>query len=179
MISFASQSDFDRMARAVRGYEGMPRDNRARPNPANSIYPPSSYLIPIQVSVDGGVAGSMASSTSCTWTYSLYDLSGTALKDSAGNNINTQTPAVTRFANCAYDRPANLSPALAWRDSTGTLKLYHVAGEKPTGATVTLASTVGFNSTTGAWYYKNTSIFVLDKGTEGSETDYVTGAGCP
>ncbi|HZL38016.1 MAG TPA: hypothetical protein VFC78_22060 [Tepidisphaeraceae bacterium] len=175
-VKFASQSDFDRMARATRAYEAAPRDNRARPNPANSIFQ-ANFLIPIQAKVDGGVAGSLASSTNCSWTYSLFDLTGTALLDSGGSAITGQTPAVTRYHECAYDRPADYSAACAWRDTSGVLHLYHVAQEKPTGAQVTVITTVGF-SAGGSWFYKNTPMLVLDSGTESAETDYVTGAGC-
>jgi hypothetical protein len=135
------------------------------------------WMFPVQVSVDGGVAGSLTSSQNCTLTYSLFDIYGNALKDSSGTAITTQTPDVPRFPTCKYNTPSANSPGLAYRDSAGTVHLYAVAQEIPATATVNTTTTVSYSG--GAWQYSTTPILVLDKGNEGSPITYVTGSGCP
>ncbi|QOV90881.1 hypothetical protein [Humisphaera borealis] len=95
---------------------------------SNSIeVPPGTF--PCLASVDGGKAGSPTET--CTLTYKLFDQTGQPLKFASGDLVKEQIPAVSRFATCEYVSPPDLSPALAYRDVEGTIKLWAVGKEIP------------------------------------------------
>jgi hypothetical protein len=133
----------------------------------------------VQVTNDGGVAGSMATSTSCSLTYKIADTSGTQIKNPDGSDATGLTPDVPRYSNCKYDIPTAGSPGIAYRDGSWVWHLLWAVREKPTGATVNPPTTLGYDSGTFQWQYKATSCLVLDKANEDSSwTPFVTGEKC-
>ena len=81
----------------------------------------SESLRAVLVTKDGGSAGS--SSTNCTFTYTVKDLSGLAL----GSGL---TPKRPRYANTEYYQPATDSYGLAFI-ANNTLNLYEAIEERP------------------------------------------------
>lgn len=149
----------------------------SRQNPVQRVYILAPVLgsaaFPVRVKKDGGVAGSMASSTSCTFTYSLFDLAGNALKDSGGTAITGKTPDAPRYSNCAYTAPADLTIGLAYTDENGQIQLMWAVKERVTTATISVYEDSIDGS--GNLIKTPTPILVLDKGVAGSPTTIVPG----
>jgi|SRR5579884_1187950 len=73
-VKFANVDDFRRMARAVKGFEALQRDNAGRPNPVNSIGAGRKSFFPVTLSSPSGSAGSNGPPpTAASLTYTMTD----------------------------------------------------------------------------------------------------------
>jgi hypothetical protein len=140
-------------------------DHSMRPIYAGDTVPDG--FIPVQVTVDGGVAGSMATSTSCNLTYKLYDMFGNAIPGATG-----LTPDVYRVPNCAYHQPADNSPGIAYIDHTGAWHLYDAAQERIPGTTINVVTSMALDGSNNL-QQTTTPLLVLDKGTANTPTTIV------
>jgi hypothetical protein len=135
--------------------------------------PPGAFMV--QCTKDGGVAGSMTSSASCTFTYALKDNFGITIAGATG-----LTPKRTRYSNCAYDLPPADSWGLAFYDGSGAIQLADVFAEKPTGTILNSITSYQIDGATYKYQYKKTAALVLDKANEDTSwTDAITGEPCP
>lgn len=98
-------------------------------NPVFEMEVTPQGVFPVNVTKDGGYAGSMNDGQTCNFTYTVDAMDGTEL----GTFVTPDTP---RVPNCKYNTPADDSPGIAYYDGT-TLHLYSVAQEIPTCAVVT------------------------------------------
>jgi hypothetical protein len=130
-------------------------------------------MFPVKCTKDGGSAGSMNSGTTCSFTYSLKDVFGHSIDSATG-----LTPAVTRYANCKYDTPADDSPGIAFYDGSGNIKLYSVAQEKPTGSVVTNITDIQVVDASHIIQVKTQDQLVLDNKDKSGWTTIYTGSTC-
>jgi len=88
---------------------------------------------PVTVTKDGGVAGSY--SASCTFTYTIKNLSGVTIATGL-------TPNIPRFTNVEYAQPSANSPGMAYFTGAGAIALYSAAQEIPVTDLVTLSTKI-------------------------------------
>ncbi|HWE95760.1 MAG TPA: hypothetical protein VG269_17480 [Tepidisphaeraceae bacterium] len=140
----------------------------------NNIYQfkTPAEIFPVKVSVSGGIAGSMSAGTTCSFTYTVYDETGT---DVIASSL---TPDVTRYSNCQYITPSAKSPGIAYCDSGGTVHLYSVAQERPTGTVVTNITDFQVVDGSQQLQVKTQTQLVLDAGTKSGWTTIYTGSTC-
>jgi hypothetical protein len=136
----------------------------------NQLPPP---MFPVKVTNDGGVAGSMASGTSCTLTYTVKDITGTTTL------ATTQTPDAKRYTSCAYNICGANSPGLAYLDSAGAIHLYSVAQETPVGSIVTNITDIQVVDASQLIQIKTQNQLVLDSASKSAFTTIYTGSTCP
>jgi hypothetical protein len=127
-------------------------------------------LFPVLVAKDGGGAGD--ASTDCSFTYTVKDLAGFELETAL-------SPECGRLPKTEYAEPGADSAAVAYRDASGGLHLYHVAGEVPVTKTAEVVTSFRYDTATHAFQLKKTSVRVLEKADEDTEwTDVVALTEC-
>jgi len=127
-------------------------------------------MFPVLVTKDGGNAGDII--TNCSFTYTVKDLAGFELKTALA-------PECGRLPMTEYSEPSAESPGVAYRDASGTLHLYHVAGEVPVTKTTEVVTSFRYYTATHAFQLKKTSVRVLEKADEDTEwTDVVALTEC-
>ena len=118
-------------------------------SPPNPVYlfgsAQSSPFIPVYVQVDGGSAGGTGGT--CSYTYTVTNLDGSAIPDASGNASTTkQTPtwnaASFRLSGVYYGPPGAADPCLALRLASGGIQLLFVT-ESPTDAQCSTNGTSG------------------------------------
>ncbi|MBN2581475.1 MAG: hypothetical protein JXL80_00295 [Planctomycetes bacterium] len=127
-------------------------------------------LFPVTVTKDGGEAGDAG--TDCSFTYTVKDLAGFELETAL-------SPECGRLPKTEYAEVSAESAAVAYRDASGGLHLYHVAGEVPVTKLAEVVTSFRYDTTTHAFQLKKTSVPVLEKADEDTEwTDVVALTEC-
>jgi len=127
-------------------------------------------LLPVTVTKDGGDAGD--ADTDCSFTYTVKDLAGFELEAALA-------PECGRLPKTEYAEPSADSPAVAYRDASGSLHLYHVASEVPVTKVTEVVTSFRYDTATHAFQLKKTAIRVLEKADEDADwTDVVALTEC-
>ena len=105
----------------------------------------------------GGAAGSLASSTSCAFVYTIYGpFGGTALATGV-------SPERARYPNCAYTVPDGAQPAKIYQDLAGVWHLMEVMTERAVTAVARSLSNPSWNGTLMQFEFDQEDCLVLDK----------------
>jgi len=127
-------------------------------------------LFPVLVTKDGGEAGD--ADTDCSLTYTVNDLAGFELETGL-------SPECGRLPKTEYVEPGADSAAVAYRDATGGLHLYHVAGEVPVTKMAEVVTNFRYDTTSHKFQLKKTAVRVLEKADEDAAwTDVVALTEC-
>jgi len=127
-------------------------------------------MFPVLVTKDGGEAGD--ADTNCSFTYTVNDLAGFELETSL-------SPEYGRVPKTEYTEPGADSPAVAYRDASGSLHLYHVAGEVPVTKVAEVVTNFRYDTTSHKFQLKKTAVRVLEKADEDTAwTDVVALTEC-
>ena len=114
-------------------------------------------LFPVLVTKDGGEAGD--ADTDCSFTYTVNDLAGFELETGL-------SPECGRLPKTEYAEPGADSPAVAYHDASGSLHLYHVAGEVPVTKVAEVVTSFRYDTTSHKFQLKKTAVRVLEKADE-------------
>jgi len=127
-------------------------------------------MFPVLVTKDGGEAGD--ADTDCSFTYTVNDLASFELDTAL-------TPECSRLPKTEYAEPGADSPAVAYRNASGSLHLYHVAGEVPVTDVAEVVTSFRYDAATHAFQLKKTAVRVLEKADEDAAwTDVVALTEC-
>jgi len=127
-------------------------------------------MFPVLVTKDGGEAGD--ADTDCSFTYTVNDLAGFELDTGLA-------PECGRLPKTEYSEPGADSPAVTYRDASGSLHLYHVAGEVPVTKLADVVTSFRYDTASHKFQLKKTTVRVLEKADEDAAwTDVVALTEC-